>query len=271
MIKKLSKKKSTEKTVKESDKKSEKKTEKKRQKQDRQKRTRKISSNKLVFVMLISVVAIALIGCGIGYYINSTKMEEISIEDEDVVSLTTKYFRGVDSCIDYNLGLLSDGTVSVKDLSYDAKEEIAIDYAVKKRYNKIGFNELKEVYRLLFNDGSSLLEKQYYESTGGNYEKSGDIYELTYYSSCDSIMPDELICFDIDKAYKSDQKIKVVAGVFSGTIETQKLYSGLNWDAESFGVYGEANPDEQNLAKWEIVYKYNDKLNHYLLDYTKKL
>ena len=69
--------------------------------------------------MLIVVVAIALIGCGIGYYVNSTKMEEVSLDDEDVVNLANKYFRGKNACLDYGIQLFSDGTVSAKDLSYE--------------------------------------------------------------------------------------------------------------------------------------------------------
>lgn len=235
------------------------------------KKSRNFSSNKLIVIILIAVVAMALVGCGVGYYLNSTKMEEISTEDDLIVNLSTKYFRGTNSCIDYNQGLLSDGTVSSKDLSYDTKEQIVIEYAIAKGYDKIGLKELRELYTLLFNDGSSLQEKLYYESTGGTYERDGDIYRATIYPSCEAAMPSELMCLVIDKAYKSDRNVKVVVGVFSGTAEDGKLYSGLDWNSESFGIYGEVDPAEQDLAKWEIVYKYNDKLGHYFFDYTRKL
>lgn len=240
-------------------------------KQKTPRRVRKSASNKFIFVMLIVVVAIALIGCGIGYYVNSTKMEEVSLDDEDVVNLANKYFRGKNACLDYGIQLFSDGTVSAKDLSYDTKEQIAIDYAVKKHYDRIGFNELREIYALLFNDGSSLQEKTYYESTGGEYEKDGDIYRLSAYAACTTAHPQEMVCLVIDKAYKSTRGIKVITGLYSGTADTQYLYSGLNWDGEPLGLYGEINPAEQDLAKWEIVYNYDGKLGHYFLDHTKKL
>ena len=235
-------------------------------------RKKKFSSNKLVTVILVVLVAIVITGCAIGYYINANRMEEISVEDETVTALATKYFRGPSACTDYALGLFSDGAVSAKDLDYDTKQEITIDYAVRKGYDNLGFAELKEIYALLFNDGTSLKESSYYEATSGYYEKNGDVYNLTAYSACAAAQPYEMVCIVPDKAYRNDRSIKYVVGLYSGTAETQNLYSGLNWDDDSFiGVYGEIEPTDSDLAKWEIVYKYDDKLGHYFLDYTKKL
>ncbi len=255
-----------------SKKKTQKKTDKKSEKRTR-KRTRFFATNKLVLGVLIIVVILVIVAGCIGYYFNNIKMDEIPTDDEQVATLATRYFRGTSACLDYNLGIFSDGTVNAKDLSYDTKEEIVIDYAVRKGYDKIGFNELKEVYNLLFNDGSTLQEKYYYESTSGAYEKIGDAYELNTYSACSAARPLEMICQVIDKAYKSDREIKIITGLYSGTADTQNLYSGLNWDDEHLlGVFGEIEePTADNLAKWEIVYKYNDKLKTYYLDHTKKL
>ncbi len=241
------------------------------QSRKRTKRTRIFSSDKLVFATVIMVVALALVGCGIGYYFNNIKMEEISTDDKVVLDLTNKYFRGTDACLEYGMGLFTDGTVSTKDMDYDKKEEIAIDYAIRKDYDKVGFSELREVYKLLFNDGSTLQEKLYYESTSGSYKKEGNDYVLSARSACSTKRPPEMVCQVIDKAYKSNSSIKVIAGLYSGTADDQKLYSGLKWEGEPLGIFGEFDPAEKDLEKWEIVYKYNDKLKTYFLDYTKKL
>lgn len=238
---------------------------------DRKTRKRKLSSNRLVFGVFIVIVIVTLIGCGIGYYLNNIKMDEIPTDDEEVVELSKKYFRGTNACTDYNLHLFTDGKASAKDLDYNVKKEIAIEYAIRNDYNKISFNELAEIYKLLFNDGSNLEEKYYYKSTSGSYEKEGGVYALTKKSKCKSVRPPEMTCLVIDKAYKSNRNIKVITGLYSGTADTQYLYSGLNWDTEPLGLYGEITPSDQNLAKWEIVYKYDDKLGRYYLDYTKKL
>lgn len=236
------------------------------------KRTRFFTSNRLVFGTVILVVILAMAGCGIGYYFNNVKMEEISVDDNLVTTLATRYFRGPNACVEYDLGLFSDGTVYAKDLSYDTKEQLAIEYAVVKGYNKISFSELKEVYNLLFDDGSTLQEKYYYESTSGTYEKYGNTYELEAYPTCVASMPMKTICMDNKEAYKSSSRVKIIAGLFSGTAETGNLYSGLNWDDDHLlGAYGEFDLENQDFAKWEIVYRYNSKLGTYFLDYTKKL
>ena len=235
------------------------------------KRAGKINTNKLVFVLLLVVVIVALAGCGIGYYFNSIKMEEIATDSEAVQTLSSRYFRGASACIDYNLGLYTDGTMNAKDLDYDKKEQIVIDYAVRKGYDKIGLSELRELYKLLFNDGSSLEQKYYYEATSGAYEKEGDDYVLSAYSACSTARPPEMVCQVIDKAYKNGRNIKVITGLYSGTADDQKLFSGLSWEGEPLGIYGEIDPTEADLQKWEIVYKYDDKLKTYFLDYTKKL
>ena len=259
----MSKQKTQQKTQKRTDKKPEKRV---------RKHARFFTSNKLVLGVLIAVVVLVIAGCCIGYYIENNKMEEISTDDDIVTTLATRYFRAPNACVEYDLGLFSDGTVSAKDLSYDTKEQIAIEYAVNKEYDKIGFNELKEVYSLLFKDGSALQEKYYYESASGTYEKDGDVYVLDAYAACAVDMPPELICMDIKEAYKSNNKVKIIAGLFSGTAETGNLYSGLDWDDDHLlGAYGEVDLENQDFAKWEIVYKYNDKLKTYYLDYTKKL
>lgn len=272
----MSEKKSAKKNAKESKEKSERKSAKKpaampEKKPQPKKRSRKFNSNKLIFLVLIAVVVCALAACGVGYYLDSIKMEEISIEDETVENLTTKYFRGSSACIEYDLGLFSDDTINTKDLDYDTKEEIVIDYAVRKNYDKIGFSELKELYSSMFNDGSALEEKYYYDSTSGYYEKDGDVYILEVYSACSAARPPEMICLVPDKAYKSSQGIKVITGLYSGTADTQYLYSGLNWESDALGLYGEIDPTESELAKWEIYYKYDSKLGRYFLDSTKKL
>lgn len=235
------------------------------------KRTRHLSSNKLVAVIFVSVIAIILIACGIAYFINVNHMEEVSIEDDEVVALEYKYLRGESACIDYSIKLFNDGTLSVKDMDYDSKEQIAIDYAARRGYDKLSYNELSEIYKLLFNDGSSLQQKLYYESTGGSYEKTGEAYELAVGATCSSTMPYELVCLSVNKAYKSDQRIAIVAGLASGTAETGYLYSGLDWNAEPLGIYGEFEIQSDQLAKWEIGFKYDNKLKKYFLDYTKKL
>lgn len=235
-------------------------------------RKKKFSSNKLVTVILVVLVAIAITGCAIGYYINANCMEEISFEDEPLAGLTQKYFRDVNACIDYNIKYFGDGTTYAKDLSYEEKEQAVIDYAVRKGYDKIGIDELRELYSLLFNDGDTLKSSPYYETSSGYYVKDGDIYNLTAYSVCDAAEPPEMTCLVVDKAYKSNRTIKVTTGLYSGTAETGYLYSGLNWDEDNLiGAYNEVDPFESNLAKWEIVYRYDDKLGHYFLDYTKKL
>ena len=235
-------------------------------------RKKKISSNKLIAVILVALVTIVVIGCAIGYYINANHEEEISVEDEEITSLATKYFRGASACIDYSLGLFKDGTMNTKDLDYDTKQAVVIDYAIRKGYNYIGFTELKELYGLLFNDGSSLKESSYYEATSGYYEKEGDTYKRNAYSACSAARPPEMICLVPDKAYKSAHGLRYVVGLYSGTSETQNLYSGLNWNDDALlGVYGEIDPAESDLAEWEIIFKYDNKLGHYFLDYTKKL
>lgn len=255
-----------------SKKKTQKKTDKKSEKRTR-KRTRFFTTNRLVLGVLIIVVILVIVAGCIGYYFNNIKMDEISTDDEQVATLSTRYFRGTSACLDYNLGVFSDGTVNAKDLSYDTKEEIVIDYAARKGYDKIGLKELMELYKLFFNDGSTLQEKQYYESSSGHYEKDGEDYVLEVYSACSASEPPEMICQVVDKAYKSSNEIKIITGLVSGTAETGNLYSGLNWDDEHLlGVYGEIEePTADKLAKWEIVYKYNDKLKTYYLDHTKKL
>ena len=235
------------------------------------KRTKKFSSNKLIVVILIVVVALAITGCGVGYYFNELKMEEISIDDELVTELYNRYLRGKDVCLDYKTKIFGEGKVSAKDMDYNTKEEIVIDYLAKKGYRNIGFNEMKESYRMLFNDGSELIEKDYYSSASGNYEKDGNQYILYKVSQCSSRRPYEMICLVPDKAYKSNHALKVVAGLYSGTADTQNLYSGINWEGEPLGVFGEINPVEKDLVKWEIVFKYDNKLNRFFLDYTKKL
>lgn len=220
-------------------------------------------------VLLVTVIALI---CGIvSFFIQENQFEEIPTNDKTVVDLHKKYFRSEDVCLDYNIKLFVDGTISVKNMSYEDKEKVAIDYASRKGYDKIGFNELGEVYSFLFNDGSSLIEKNYYESTSGTYRKDGDIYVLDGYSKCSTFMPVESVCLIINKAYKSKHNIKVVVGVVSGTANDRYLYSGLDWDTEPLGLYGEFDPAEKDLAQWEIVYRYDDKLGHYFLDYTKKL
>jgi hypothetical protein len=236
------------------------------------KKTKK-KSNKLVTVIFVSVIAIILIACGILYFVNANHMDEVSIEDDEIVAMATRYFRGTDSCMDYNLGLFIDGTMSVKDMDYDTKEDLAIEYAINKRYDKISYDELNEVYHLLFNDGSNLEKKSYYASTSGYYEASGDNYELYIETACTAEQPLEMTCLALEEAYKSKNGAKIIYGVFSGTAETGYIYSGINWDTEPLGMYGEVDLLEQepNLAKWEAVFKYNSKLNRYFLDYTKKL
>lgn len=252
---------------------SDKKTVKKPTGKSTKKRSRKLSGNKLVAVIFVSVIAIILIACGIAYFVSANHMDEVSIEDKDIVTLATKYFRGTDSCMDYNFGLFIDGVMSVKDLNYDTKEKLAIEYAIGKRYDQIGYNELNEVYHLLFNDGTSLEKKDYYESTSGYYESSSGNYELYIEATCAATRPPEMVCLAMDKAYKSDNGAKIIYGVFSGTAETGYLYSGVNWDAEPLGMYGEVDLLEQepNFAKWEANFKYDKKLKRYFLDSTKKL
>ena len=219
----------------------------------------------------LAVIIIALICSVIALIIEENKFDEISIDDETVIDLHKKYFRDTDACIDYGVKLFSDGTVSLKNMDYDAKEQVAIDYAARKHYDKIGYNELNEVYRLLFNDGTNLTEKTAYYATSGNYTRDGDTYKLESFSKCATSMPDELICPIIKQAYKSNHALKVIVGLFSGTAEDHLIYSGLNWDAEPLGVYGSFDVTEKDLDKWEIVYRYDDKLGRYFLDHTKKL
>lgn len=237
------------------------------------KHARKLSNNKLVAVIFVSVITIILVACGILYFVNANRMDEVPIEDDEIVTLATRYFRGTDSCMDYNLGLFIDGTMSVRDLNYDTKEKLAIEYAISKRYDQIGYNELNEVYHLLFNDGTNLEKNDYYESTSGYYESSGNNYELYIETDCAATRPPEMVCLAMSKAYKSDNGAKIIYGVFSGTAETGYLYSGVNWDAEPLGIYGEIDLLEQepNFTKWEANFKYDKKLKRYFLDSTKKL
>ncbi len=237
------------------------------------KKKTKGKSNKIVAVIFVSVIAIIFVACGILYFVNANRMDEVSIEDDDIVAIATRYFRGTDSCIDYNLGLFIDGTMSVKDLSYDVKENLAIEYAINKKYDQIGHDELNEVYRLLFNDGSNLQKKSYYESTSGYYEANNDVYELYMETACTAEQPPEMTCLALNKAYKSGNSAKIIYGVFSGTVETGYIYSGVNWDAEPLGMYGEVDLLEQepNFAKWEANFKYDKKLKRYFLDSIKKL
>lgn len=230
-------------------------------------------SNKLVTIIFVSVIAIILIACGIAYFVNANHMDEISIEDNDVIALANRYFRGTDACMDYNLGLFVDGSMSVKNMDYDTKESLAIEYAVGKRYDQISYNELNEVYHLLFNDNTDLERKDYYEATSGYYDLNGDIYDLYLEAICAAARPPEMVCLSTNKAYKSSNAIKIIYGVFSGTAETGNIYSGVNWDTEPLGVYGEFDLLEQepNFDKWEANFKYDKKLNRYFLDSTQKL
>ncbi len=231
---------------------------------------KKFPTSLLLAIPPIVIIIVFAIGVIVDI-IEDNKMEEISIEDKAVVDLHKKYFRDTDACIEYGVKLFADGTVSSKNMDYDTKEQVAIDYAARKHYDKIGYDELNEVYRLLFNDGTNLTEKTAYYATSGNYTRDGNTYKLESFSKCATSMPDELICPVIKQAYKSKHAIKVIVGLFSGTAEDHMIYSGLNWDAEPLGVYGSFDVSEKDLDKWEIVYHYDDKLGRYLLDYTKKL
>lgn len=234
-------------------------------------RKRKLTSSKLITVILIAVVVIAIIACAIGYFVNANHMDEVPMEDAEIVALAKKYFRGEDACTDYSIKLFTDEIVSMKTLDYNTKEELAIEYAITKRFDQIGYYELNEVYHLLFNDGTDLQKKAYYESTSGYYEQNGETYDLYADSSCASANPYEMTCHVFYNAYKSDRGAKIIFGIFSGTAEDGYIYSGLNWDAEPLGLYGDVDIMAQNLERWEAVFKYDNKLNRYYLDYTKKL
>lgn len=231
----------------------------------------KRKSNRLVAVIFVSAIAIILIACGIAYFVNANHMDEVSTEDDDIIALATRYFRGTKACIGYDVKLLVDGEQNVKDMDYESKEQLAIDYAIRKDYDRIGYDELNEIYHLLFNDGSSLKSKAYYETSSGYYRKNSEVYELTAYSVCSAARPPEMVCLAVDKAYKSDRAIKLIADVYSGAAETGYLYSGIDWSVKPLGVYGDVTPSEEDLAKWELTFKYDNKLKRYFLTSTKKL
>lgn len=226
--------------------------------------------NRIFIGVACAVLGVVVVALGIMYFV-SHHLNQVDGEDETVAMLMEEYFNGDKSCTNFTAPLMDNDTMTLTEISSETKEIVTITDIVKDDITGISYSYINEYYHNLFGNDSDIERREKYAVVGADLTLGED---GLYYRDKYCGKPERAMCFFLDSAYKSDVEVKLVLGVMTRDLVNAKYHGGIvgeNEDAETIDVDPETEEFIKDLPRWEVWFKYNDKLGRYILDRTVKI
>lgn len=226
--------------------------------------------NKIFIGATCVVLGIVVVALCVMYFV-SHHLSQVDGEDETVAMLMKEYFNGDKSCTNFSAPLMDGDTMTLSEISNEVKETVTITNIIEDKVTGISYSYINEYYHNLFGNSSDIERKEKYEVVGADLtlDEDGLYYRSKY---CDR--PERAMCFFLDSAYKSDVEVKLILGVMTRDLVNTKYYGGIVENAEGveeIDIDPETEEFVKDLPRWEVWFKYSNKLGRYILDRTVKI